>query len=120
MHELSIAQSILDIVRQHAGEQRAAAVRAVSVRVGPLSGVVPDSLSFCFGALVEGTAFGQAALAVESVPIRCRCRQCDACTDVYELTLCCPACGGTQVELTGGDELLVHQIELADDAAEVS
>jgi hydrogenase nickel incorporation protein HypA/HybF len=120
MHELSIAQSILDIVRQHVDQQRADDVRSVIVRIGPLSGVVTDSLCFCFGALVDGTPYRRAVLAVERVPILCRCQQCQSRSELFELALHCPVCNSAQIELAGGDDLQLHQIELADDPAEVS
>jgi hydrogenase nickel incorporation protein HypA/HybF len=57
MHELSIAQGILDIVREHVPEGQSAGVRTIEVRVGRMSGVVPESLEFCFEALVLDSPF---------------------------------------------------------------
>lgn len=68
MHELSLAAGIFDIVRQHVGASQADRVRAVRVRVGEVAGVVPDSLDFCFGAIVVDTPFGSAYLEIDRVP----------------------------------------------------
>jgi hydrogenase nickel incorporation protein HypA/HybF len=70
MHELGLAQGILDIVSEHVPEGRAGDVRAVRVRVGALAGVVVDSLEFCFGAIVAGTPYAAAVLDVEPCPAR--------------------------------------------------
>jgi len=67
MHELSLANNIFDIVRQYVPAERARAVRSVRVRVGDLAGVVPDSLAFCFGAIVSDTLYEQASLAIDHV-----------------------------------------------------
>ena len=68
MHELSIAQSIVEMVRKHlpAGEMRG--VKSVTLKVGDRAGVAPESLEFCFGAASEGTAAQGAKLRIENVP----------------------------------------------------
>ena len=68
MHELGVAQSILDLVREHVPDGQAGAVRAVTVRVGDLAGVVAESLDFCFGAIVMGTPYNGAFLKIEHTP----------------------------------------------------
>jgi len=65
MHELSLANGILDIVRQYVPVERAPRVRTVRVRVGDLAGVVPDSLAWCFSAIVLDTPYHTASLAID-------------------------------------------------------
>jgi hydrogenase nickel incorporation protein HypA/HybF len=65
MHELGIAQSILDLVREHVPDSQAVAVRAVTVRIGDLAGIVTESLDFCFGAIVSDTPYRNAFLKIE-------------------------------------------------------
>lgn len=65
MHELGVAQSILDLVRQHVPEEQGGDVRAVTVRVGEFAGIVTESLDFCFGAIVAGTPYDRAFLTIE-------------------------------------------------------
>ncbi len=67
MHELSIAQNIVDIVQQHLPETRGGEVQSVKVRVGRLSGVIPESLEFCFSVIVGDTVLRGAELAIELV-----------------------------------------------------
>lgn len=68
MHELGLALNIVDIVQQHVPAIRASDVRDVRVRVGEFAGVLPDSLEFCFSAIVAGTPWQRARLAIEPVP----------------------------------------------------
>jgi hydrogenase nickel incorporation protein HypA/HybF len=68
MHELGVAESIIDIVRAHVPIERAAAVREVRIRVGDRAGILIESLEFCFGVAVAGTPYASAALAVDRVP----------------------------------------------------
>lgn len=114
MHELGVAQGILDLVQQHVPQDQAPYVRAVTVRLGTLSGVVADSLDFCFSAIVAGTAYGGATLAIEPVPTRARCSDCSREFDVGDMVFRCPHCGGPHIRLVSGDELHVTSVELAD------
>lgn len=68
MHELSVATGIFDIVRQYVPPSQAPSVRAVRVRVGETAGLLPESLEFCFGAIVAGTPYSQALLAIDRTP----------------------------------------------------
>jgi hydrogenase nickel incorporation protein HypA/HybF len=115
MHELGIAQNILEIVRQSVPEEQAAAVRWVRIRVGQLSGVVPDSLEFCFGVVAGETKMQRAGLAIEQVPTVSRCRDCKHQFQIEDLAFLCPACKSTNLELISGKELEVVEIELADE-----
>jgi len=119
MHELSIAQSIVDIIGQYVPQDRAAEVRTLRVRIGPLAGVVPDSLEFCFGAIVEGTPLGQARLQIEETAVQTECGACGKISTVDGMAFACPGCGSADVKLVSGTELQVVEIELADLKAEV-
>jgi hydrogenase nickel incorporation protein HypA/HybF len=120
MHELGVAQGILDLVRHHVPEHQAGAVRAVTVRLGRLSGVVADSLDFCFGAIVAGTPYSGASLSIDHVATRARCHDCAREFDVDGLVFRCPGCAGPHIRLISGDELQVVAVELEDTAPEVT
>jgi hydrogenase nickel incorporation protein HypA/HybF len=115
MHELGIAENILQIVRQSVPKESAADIRAVRLRVGQLSGVVPDSLSFCFDVLVNDTEMKQATLAIEQVPLISECRDCKNRFQMDDLAFSCPACQSTRLDLISGRELEVVEIELAEE-----
>jgi hydrogenase nickel incorporation protein HypA/HybF len=114
MHELAIAQNILEIVRQSVPEAEEPAVRRIRMRVGQLSGVVPESLDFCFSAIVSETMLQQARLAIEPVPTISRCRDCALQFRIEELVFLCPACKSGNLELISGKELEIVEIELVD------
>jgi hydrogenase nickel incorporation protein HypA/HybF len=120
MHELSIANGILDIVHEYVPLGRRSAVRAVHVRIGALSGVVPESLAFSFAALVADSALSHASLAIEHVPIRIHCNRCghEFATDAP--IFLCPRCESGDTSLLQGNELQVVEIELEDQPVESS
>ena len=115
MHELSLAEGILDIVRQYAPGERAAQVTGVRVRVGRLSSVVPDSLAFCFEAIVSGTPYGSARLDIERVPTACQCETCHLEFDTEDMDFTCPSCASERVTIVGGTDLQVVHLELSED-----
>jgi hydrogenase nickel incorporation protein HypA/HybF len=119
MHELGIAQNILQIVQQSVPEEYAADVRAIRLRIGQLSGVVPDSLSFCFDVLVNDTKMRQATLAIEQVPLVSECRDCKNRFQADDLAFSCPACRSCRLDIVSGRELEVVEIELAEEGDEI-
>lgn len=118
MHELGVAQSILDVVEQHVPRERAADVRAVRVRVGALSGVLADALDFCFSAVAEASAFRSAYLVIERVPVVGECLQCGASFDADGPILTCPSCAEGRVRLRSGTELQVLDVALEEPVGE--
>jgi hydrogenase nickel incorporation protein HypA/HybF len=112
MHELSIANAILDTVRKEAEKRPGIRVKKVGVRIGALSGVEPEALTFGFSALVQGTDLDPLALEIESIPWRQRCPDCDLTFDVKEQGLACPRCARRETLLAGGEELDLAYLEV--------
>lgn len=113
---MSVAQNIVDIVRQYVPEPQAPQVTVVRVRVGSLSGIVAESLAFCFEAIVAGTAYGRARLDIEPVAAACDCGDCGARFEPEHLVFWCPSCGSGRARLVSGSDLQVVHVELDDDA----
>ncbi len=116
MHELSIAQNIVDIVGQYvepAGQER---VRTISVRIGAMAGVVPDSLLFCFSAVVHHTPLARAAMEIEHVPFTVSCHACERTSETEPGLAICPLCGSSETEIRSGTELQVVSIEVDESA----
>jgi hydrogenase nickel incorporation protein HypA/HybF len=109
MHELSITQSVVDAVTERTG---GAAVVSVRLRVGRLSGVVPDAMRFCFDLVTAGTSLDGASLEIEPAEGRARCRTCSAEFVLPDLILLCD-CGSADVEVLAGRELAVASVVLA-------
>ncbi len=109
MHELSIAEAVAAVAERHAGGRR---VSRVELRVGHLRQVVPAALAFNWALVGEGTVLAGAELAIEEVPARLRCRRCGEETELAGFPLACGGCGGREVEVVAGEELLVVAIEV--------
>jgi hydrogenase nickel incorporation protein HypA/HybF len=115
MHEMGIANSILEgMVTELARRPGRRALR-VGVRIGALAGVDPDALSFAFEALTIDTDFAGLALDVEYIAPRGRCRECSKEYEVRNYELFCPACGSLNTERISGDEMEFKYLELEDE-----
>jgi hydrogenase nickel incorporation protein HypA/HybF len=117
MHEMAIASSVLEAVRSEARRFPGAHICKVGVRIGELAGVDPDAMSFCFEALVRDTELEPLALAIEYCPRRHRCRTCGCPFLVAGEDSLCPACGASESEFIGGDELELAYLEVDEDGA---
>jgi hydrogenase nickel incorporation protein HypA/HybF len=118
MHELGIAQNIVDIVNQYVPEGQERLVRSVRLKVGRLSGVIPESLEFCFSTIIGETPLDSAKLDIEHTPVTSRCCDCGEEFTVDGAAFSCPSCGENDLDLISGTELQVVEIELADERAE--
>ncbi|MEV5840784.1 MULTISPECIES: hydrogenase maturation nickel metallochaperone HypA [unclassified Streptomyces] len=112
MHELSIATAIVEQADEWARADGADTVSTVSVRVGELSGVVPDALDFAFEMARDGTALAGARLVVEQVTARA---WCGPCGEEFAVGMppffWCPRCDRPSTELRSGRELEITAVE---------
>jgi len=115
MHEMGIANSILEGVAKELQRRPGSRATKVGVRIGELAGVDPDALSFAFEALTLDTDFAGLALDVEYVAPRGRCRACGREFDVRNYELLCPDCGSLNTEHVSGDELEFTYLEIEDE-----
>jgi len=112
VHEFSVCSALLSQVEAIAAEHDAVAVKAISLRVGPLSGVEPHLLDRAFSVARIGTLAENAELIVEALPVRVRCQQCGAESEASANRLICGTCGDYRTRLVSGDELLLNSVEL--------
>lgn len=118
MHELSIAQSLVEMACEQAERENATRVLSISIRIGALAGVVKEALLFSFDLAVEGTICEGASLAIEEVPITVLCPVCDVprtLTDAWHFM--CPVCGTPTSNILSGRELDLSSIEIEDHVA---
>ncbi len=114
MHELSIAQAIVDVAARNCRDAR---VTRVYVQIGHLRQVVPSALAFSFELCAHGTPVEGARLELEPVAAGVICRGCGAGSEPDGFPLSCVACGDLSVEVVAGEELQVQSLELdAEDA----
>ncbi|GAB3874358.1 hydrogenase maturation nickel metallochaperone HypA [Kibdelosporangium lantanae] len=99
MHELSVAQSIVDDVVDRLGDTR---VTKVTMEIGRLSGIVVPAIEFCFDLATEGTPLAGAELVVHPIPGRAHCRPCGTGFRTSDPILLCPTCASSDVEVLTG------------------
>ena len=110
MHELSLSGAIVNTVVKHAAGRP---VSVVSMRIGALRQVVPDTLEFYFGFVSKGTVCEGARLEQELIPARLRCASCEREWEIELPIFMCPGCGvAGRVEVASGEEFEVESIEV--------
>lgn len=112
MHELSIVASLFEILEEKAREHHAARIVLVKLRVGKLSGIVPEFLQSAFEIYRRDTIASSATLEMDVVPVRVKCRKCDAVTEKDDFVFTCPSCGSNDLEMIEGMELILDKIDL--------
>lgn len=112
MHELSLIASVLDLLEEKAKEHGATRVTKVVLKVGVLSGVVPDLLESAFETYKKQTLAEGARLDVVPVPLKLRCPDCGGEAVREDADFSCQACGSRRVEIVEGRELVVERIEM--------
>ncbi len=114
MHEISIMQSTLELAEQRARTEGGTAITRICLRVGLVSGVVPESLEFAFDVLKQGTMAGEASLEIERVPGEFRCSKCSHTVLLDRLRFDCPDCGGMLTLGNRGADLELASLEITD------
>ena len=113
MHEMALAESILQIVEDHTRGAGAEKVVVVRLEIGALSHVEVSALRFGFEAVSKGSLAEGARLEIDRTPGRAWCHDCMAPIDIPALGSACPSCGGYKLQVTGGEEMRVKDMEVA-------
>jgi hydrogenase nickel incorporation protein HypA/HybF len=111
LHEMSITQSLLDLAMVEAEKARATRITAIHLRIGVLTGVVAESVSFYLDFLAKGTPAEGAKLVATVVPVTARCTACGTTFPADDLIFTCPECGG-KAQVAGGRELFMESLEV--------
>jgi len=112
VHELAVAQALVEQVDAVITRHRATQASLIRVRIGPLAGVVPDLLATAFPLAAAGSRMEHAELDLVEAPITVRCQTCGAETEAAMNRLLCGACGDWHTQVISGDELLLESVEL--------
>jgi hydrogenase nickel incorporation protein HypA/HybF len=112
MHEVAIAQSIVDLVKDQAVALGFKRVHAVRVSIGVLASVEPEALRFGFDAVTAGTVAEGARLVIDRPPGRAFCMGCEHDIEISARGVPCPGCGGFRWLVTAGEELAVRDLEV--------
>ncbi len=112
MHEISLCEGVLQILEDHAQRQGFDKVKTVWLEIGGLSGVEVEAMRFGFDAVMRGTLADGAGLEIVEIPGHAWCMQCSTTVRVNQLFDACPECGSYQLQVTGGDEMKIKEVEV--------
>jgi hydrogenase nickel incorporation protein HypA/HybF len=115
LHELAIAESVVQIAGRHADGRQ---VTKVYLKVGHLRQVVPSALAFSFELVAQGTPVEGAELEIEEVPVTGKCRECATESRLERFPPQCKTCGGFDLLILEGEELYVESLELEEAPSE--
>jgi hydrogenase nickel incorporation protein HypA/HybF len=116
MHEMGIALQIVEIVTASLpADLGNARVAQVNLKIGKFAAVVPESLRFCFDAVVEDTPLAGAKLAIEEMPVVAKCKDCNAQWTIDEPVFICKTCQSGSLEILSGRELDIESIEVVEE-----
>jgi len=113
MHEMAIAEGMLQLVEDTARRNGATRVTAVRLELGVLSHVEREALCFCFDAVTRGGVAQGAVLEIDATPGAAWCMPCGARVPLAHLGDPCPRCGGWQLNVVQGEDMRVKEIEIA-------
>jgi len=112
MHEISVAEGIVELVEEKARAQRACSITLIKLLLGEFTTIVREALEFAFEIVCKGTLAEHAQLEIEFVPMIVRCVVCDANTKpIGGLCLICATCG-FPMEIVSGEDLRIEYIEI--------
>lgn len=112
MHEMSLAEGIIELVEDTARREHATRVSLIVLEIGQLASVEPEALRFCFDAITRGGVADGATLEIVTVPGAGWCSECAATVPLDERWRDCPRCGSAQVEPTAGTEMRLREIAI--------
>lgn len=112
MHEMALAESVLQLVEETARREGARRVKTVVLEIGALSSVEPEALRFCFDVVIRDSLAADAALEIVAVPGAGWCLDCAATVPMSERFAACPKCSGHALNPTSGTEMRVREIEI--------
>jgi hydrogenase nickel incorporation protein HypA/HybF len=112
MHELSIVASLFEILEEKAKEKKAKKILSVKLKVGALSGVVPEFLETAFDIYKKDTIASESKLEIEEIPLKIRCQRCGTEIVKDDFVFICEKCDSRELKTLSGTELLLEKIEM--------
>lgn len=112
MHEMSLCESMLQLMEEQAKSQSFSRVKSVWLEIGQLSGVEINALRFGFEVVMRNSLAEGAELHVIDKPGQAWCLQCSKNIEISQRFDPCPHCGSHQIQVTGGEEMRIHELEV--------
>lgn len=110
MHELSVAQNIIEIIKEHASKMKTRHVTEVIIDIGAISGVIPENLEFAWDIATKNTIAENSKLRIHFIPAKAKCLQCAKEFKVDDIYTMCEFCGSLKFDIIQGKELKVKSI----------
>ncbi len=112
MHELSIAENIIEIVVEAAAKENASAVSRIILDIGRLSGIEKDALQFAMNVVIKGTIAEHAEIILNDIVGRAHCAGCGQDSVINDFFELCPHCNSHELEILSGKEMKVSKIDV--------
>jgi hydrogenase nickel incorporation protein HypA/HybF len=112
MHEMSIAMNIIELASKAAQAEGAGSIQDIELEIGTMSGVLIESLEFCFEAASRHTPAEGATLTIHAIPAKGQCTECKNISDVTSLTSKCQHCGAYLLGLLSGNDMKIKAITI--------
>jgi hydrogenase nickel incorporation protein HypA/HybF len=112
MHELSVAQNIIDIVRENVPVPDYGKVNKILLEVGEFSGIVADSLNYCFDIIKSDTEFAGSGLEIKKIPFVLYCSLCKNESSNTAGIRICGKCGGSDTRIISGTDMKITEVQL--------
>lgn len=112
MHEMSLCESLIQVVEEQAKAQSYSKVKAVYLEIGAFSGIEVDAMTFCFDVVCRGTIAESAKLDITKLPAKAWCFDCNKEITIFDRLDNCPNCNGVSIHAKGGDEMRIKELEV--------
>ena len=112
MHEMSLCESILEIIEQQAQQQQYQKVKKVWLEIGALSSVEPEAMLFCFDAVMQTPLVTGAKLEIIHIQGEAQCLQCNKDVVIEQRYDACPVCGHFPLQINAGEEMRIKELEV--------
>lgn len=112
MHEMALCEGIIEIIQEESRKRAFARVNVVCLEIGALSQVAPEAMKFCFEAVAARTIAQGARLEIVETPGAAWCMACSNGVEIKQRYEPCPSCGSYQLQVTGGEEMRVRELEV--------
>ncbi len=112
MHELSLCESVLQLIEQQAQSAQFQQVKTVCLEIGQLSGVDAEAMRFCFDSVMRGSVADQAVLEIIDVAGQGWCPHCAQTVALQLRYDACPNCGQFPVQIKDGEQMRIKHLEV--------
>ena len=112
MHEMAIAEGILDIALDYAKQNDAKKIGEIGLLIGEMSGVEPEALEFSFRMIAKETIAEGAVLKLKQVPLMGKCNLCAKEFHIEHYNFWCPECKDGVLAILSGREMQVEYLEV--------